>query len=169
MKFVGLYLSLIFVITACSSLMKQSPSEYIKVTAISQEAGPKINLQAIQASDYMDVFENRMKKIQDVPYTIVGDKIQITLADPSIQSCELMEYILSEDGSLKYDLRTVHPVNLQLDKGTGTFILERNLFAHASSNIKDYEKGAVYRGFRLVVQGKNEVNEYAFVLRTDAV
>lgn len=105
----------------------------------------------------------------ELPYIPLGEKIQFEFKDEAAQSYELTDYVLNEDGKLKYKQTINQKIDMAMIDGTGTFILQENLMTMLSSQSQDYEPGATLRGFRLICKGDNGTKEYAFVIRTDAL
>lgn len=102
-----------------------------------------------------------------LPYVALGEKIAVHLNEASNDACELTDYILNEDGSVKYPKAVVPAVSVIFVEGDGAFELSPNMAAHLSSNSKDYEPGAVIRGFKLACKSGERLREYDFILRTD--
>lgn len=103
-----------------------------------------------------------------IPYVTLGETIQIEFNETAPTTYELVETLLSDDGTLKYKAETIENIQLTLANGKGSFVLDENVWAHLSSNSEDYEPGATIRGFRLIAQFTDRVQEYTFIIRTDA-
>jgi hypothetical protein len=104
-----------------------------------------------------------------IPYVKLGESVQIQLEKEGPAIYELRDVLLREDGGYKYKLPDDNPIVMEFRSGSGSFVLKENLSAFLSSNTKDYEPGAIIRGFKLTEQGDDgEKREYYFVLRTDA-
>ncbi|MOA54166.1 hypothetical protein D3C78_1777370 [compost metagenome] len=80
----------------------------------------------------------------------------------------MTDYILKDNGTLKYKKETAEPVNVEWADKTATFKLDSNMAAFLSSDSKDYESGATIRGFRLTGEWLDQTKEITFVVRTDA-
>ncbi|MCI3926840.1 hypothetical protein MO973_42385 [Paenibacillus sp. TRM 82003] len=102
------------------------------------------------------------------PYVALGEQIAIHRNEASNDTCELTDYILNKDGSVKYPKAVVASGSVAFVKGDGAFELRPSMTAHLSSDSKDYEPGAVIRGFKLACRSENRIREYDFILRTDA-
>ncbi|MBD8497346.1 hypothetical protein [Paenibacillus arenosi] len=103
-----------------------------------------------------------------IPYIKLGEKIQIDLKNNAPRSSELKEYLLRNDGTLKYKEETAKTIDLAFQDGNGSFMLEENIASFLSSNTQDYEEGATLRGFHFVGEWDNRKEEFVFVVKTDA-
>ncbi len=104
-----------------------------------------------------------------IPYVKLGESVQIQLEKGASAVYELTDVLLREDGGYKYKMPDDKPLVIEFSSGSGSFVLKENIAAFLSSNTKDYEPGAIIRGFKLTEQGDGgEKREYYFVLRTDA-
>lgn len=109
------------------------------------------------------------KKI-NIPYVKLGETVQIKFKDNLINTCKLEDYILKEDGNLKYKKESIKTTDIIFSNGVGTFILNENLFTNFSSDSKDYEPGKTIRGFKLISHSvDNKQCEYVFVVKTDDI
>ncbi len=109
------------------------------------------------------------KKI-NIPYVKLGETVQIKFKNNIINTCKLEDYILKEDGTLKYKKESIKTTDINFSNGVGTFILNENLFANFSSDSKDYEPGKIIRGFKLISDSiDNKQREYVFIVKTDAM
>lgn len=125
----------------------------------------------IKAIDYenTELFQSIANDLKiKIPYVKLGEKIEIIFRDKTPSKYELKDYILRENGTLKYNDPTIQPIPIKFNKNTASFILEPNLFVYLSSNSKDYEPGSTIRGFRLICNWANKKQEYAFIIKTDA-
>lgn len=102
-----------------------------------------------------------------IPYVKLGETIRLNFGDQAPQSFELSDYLLGEEGTLKYR-KAIRNIEMDIHDGIGDLVLDENGFAALSSNSKDYEPGATLRGFRMICNWKDHTQEYAFVIRTDA-
>lgn len=120
--------------------------------------------------DREDTFQTIMKgdSKNKLPYIKQGEKIQIVFKGKMPDTVSLKEYILTEDGNVKYTDKEVKEIPITFEDKKGEFDVLLNFAAFLSSNSKDYEPGALIRGYRLVCSwGENEC-EYGFIIRTDA-
>ena len=109
------------------------------------------------------------KKI-NIPYVKLGETVQIKFKNNLINTCKLEDYILKEDGTLKYKKESIKTTDINFSNGVGSFILNENLFANFSSDSKDYEPGKIIRGFKLISDSvDNKQREYVFIVKTDAM
>lgn len=126
----------------------------------------------VEAADYenTELFQSIMGDAgHSIPYAPLGETIQVYFGTTAPEFYELTEHLLKKDGTLKYKENRLQITDLKFNNGTGSFVLSPNLMAYLSSNSRDYEKGAVIRGFRLICKwGDDARQEYAFVIKTDA-
>lgn len=175
---VFILLGILTMFSACSKINGSDSIQKDKNTKFSSEivkAGNN-NITAIVKSsninEYNDleteIFQSIMKeKDITIPYIKLGETIQINTGNEDNNTYQLKDYILNEDGTLKYEKKTIKSTEIKFDKGVGSFVLNENLWANLSSNSADYEPGKSIRGFHLMYKDKKE--EYAFIVRTDAV
>lgn len=100
-----------------------------------------------------------------IPYVKLGETIQIEFNNTVTNTYQLKDYILKEDGTPKYEEKTIKTTNIKFDKGIGSFVLNENIWVNFSSNSKDYEPGKTIRGFRLICEDIDK--EYVFIIKTD--
>ncbi|WP_334072557.1 MULTISPECIES: hypothetical protein [Paenibacillus] len=174
----ALGLTLLIAITACdndnNSAKAVADSGTIEVKANNQDISPVIISKTVEKPDYgnLDSFQSILEnKAANLPYVKLGETIQVKFLDQTVEpdSYELIDYVLTEEGRMKYEKTEPLKPEVEFDKGTASFILKENMQAYASSNSKDYEHGAVLRGFRLLCKWNNGTREVAFVIRTDAI
>lgn len=161
-------LTMLFSLTACGDGVNQPPE--IKVTAGGQKLAVFLGMNKWNGSVYdrADTFMLAAAQGEDIPYIELGSTISIELGEqPS--DYVLQDFILNDDGTVKYTDNWTGEIDLKLKKGKGAFVLEVNPAAMLSSASATYEPGGVLRGFRLTCSfGIGNECEYAFVLRTDA-
>lgn len=163
-------LTLLLIITAC----KDDPHPIdVEVTANHQEIHTVMVSQDVGEPDYeeMSSFRTLMElHASDLPYIPIGEPIQIEFLKQTTEpdSYELIDYVLSEEGEMRYKIPETIKPRVGFDRGTVSFTLEENFLVYASSASGDYEPGAVLRGFRLVSTWGDKTQEVAFVIRTDA-
>lgn len=102
-----------------------------------------------------------------IPYVKLGEIIQVDFSGTAPDSYKLTDYILKEDGTFKYNKGTASPVNLEFDNKKATFKLDSIMTVFLSSDSKDYEPGATFRGFRLIGEWVDQSKEITFIVRTD--
>lgn len=109
-------------------------------------------------------------KMQDIPYLKTGAKLEIEFLNQAPKDVRLKNYLLSSDGSIKYTEKEAQETPIQISGKTASFLLRANPASALSSNIHDYESGAVLRGFLLSCryQDGRECN-YTFLIRSDAL
>lgn len=115
-------------------------------------------------------FTSLAKEIQDIPYIPLGRWITIELTgDKQPDEVHLSDYILKEDGTPRYDEKTVITTDLEYDNHEMRFCLSPNINAMLSSDISAYVTGGVLRGFELeLIWDDGSKAEYGFILFTDA-
>lgn len=122
--------------------------------------------------DRLDNFKFWIDQYGDsnIKYIKIGEEIKIKFDKPFPDELILKDYILNEDGSKKYKNLKVEDLGFELVDGDVSFILEANDSAIFSSNSKDYEDGAVIRGFEIILTYDNGNEcEYGFIIKTDAM
>jgi hypothetical protein len=115
--------------------------------------------------DGEETFERLMSglTIEDLPYVKNGERFGIRYEGGAPDSAVLTEFILWEDGKIKYN-RSGKEYALSTE---GTVTLEPNYATALSSYSGDYTEGNTVKGYRLLcVWGGNEY-EFAFILRGD--
>ncbi|MCL2672263.1 MAG: M56 family metallopeptidase [Clostridiales bacterium] len=121
--------------------------------------------------DRMDTFQVILREtaVSDLPYIPNGDVIRIIFDGILPDSAELAEYILRENGDMKYNLSGEIYALPGFDRnGATSFRILANWATALSSNSGDYAPGAIIKGYRLICRwGENEC-EYAFIIRGDA-
>jgi len=171
-------LGLLIALTACengkNSAKAVVDSSVIEVKAGNQSINPIVVSKIAEKSGDGNSapFQSSLKdKAVNLPYVKLGESIQVTFHAKTTEpgSYELLDYVLTEEGGVKYEKTEPTRAKMEFDKGTGSFTLKENMLIYASSNSKDYEPGAVLRGFRLLCEWDHEIQEVAFVTRTDAI
>ncbi len=166
-----LFMCLFFIsfIVGCKDVDNAPP---LTIECDSQNIPYNIGLNEWNGSKYdrEDVLVSLSKDNNQIPYFELGKRIYISFEpEKAPDKIVLYDYILKEDGRPKYTDKETSEVTFEFINNEATFILNENLSAMLSSNSKDYEKGAVLRGFKLVCNwGKNEC-EYGFLIKTDAM
>ncbi|MBT2286933.1 hypothetical protein J7E78_25775 [Paenibacillus polymyxa] len=178
LMFIALCLTLSILFTACSGDDKLitnavANSGEIEMKANNKEITPTVIMKNLKEPDYgdMDSFQSIMgNPDSNVPYVKIGETISVKFNDQESapDSYELVDYVLSEEGTMKYKQSDVTKLNVDFDNETASFVLTENVLTYASSDSKDYEPGAVLRGMRLLCKWKDTTQEMAFVIRTDA-
>ncbi|GAB6926537.1 hypothetical protein JCM10914A_05200 [Paenibacillus sp. JCM 10914] len=102
-----------------------------------------------------------------IPYIRLGDTIELDFGNHTPTTCEITDYLLGVDGTLKYR-NTITDVDIEILNGRGSFVLDENWAVSLSSQFRDYETGATLRGFKIICNWKDRTQEYALVARTDA-
>lgn len=117
-----------------------------------------------------DPFPVLAKEAGDIPYLPLGRWITIELTgDKQPDQVLLSDYILREDGTPRYEEKTVVTTELEYDNHEMKFCLSPNGNALLSSDMATYMTGGVLRGFKLeLVWDDGSSAEYGFILSTDA-
>jgi hypothetical protein len=168
MGFVIFSLAMILMLSACSSENTNNSKALPKITV--KGWNTDIN-SVVKSRDYGDT--KPFQSIMDdpdlaIPYVKLGETIQIEFEDKALDSCELKDYILNKNGTLKFKQPNVEAIDIKFINGTGSFILHENMLAFASSDSMDYEPGAIIRGFRITCNWEDINQDYEFIIRTDA-
>ncbi|MDU4697726.1 MAG: hypothetical protein E6Y08_18125 [Paenibacillus sp.] len=171
-----LVLTLLLTITACSDHAPSAKSvgalKDVVVTADHQEIQTVRVSPNVGKPDYEDMssFRTLMEMhAPALPYIHIGEPIQIEFLHQTTEpdSYELIDYVLTEEGGMRYKIPEPIKPRVEFNQGTATFTLEENFLVYASSASVDYEPGAVLRGFRLLCTWGDKTQEVAFVIRTD--
>lgn len=165
-----LLLLVLIMLTACSSQNVQDKNITLKTKDADLTNSLKKNEGASAVGkDDSTLFESIIADDKiTIPYVKIGEVISINFQDSPPDQYELYDYILNEDGTIKYSSLATETVKLQIDKNIGTFTLNENLSSKFSSDTKDYEPGGLLRGFLLIAQQGDKQQEYAFVIKSDA-
>jgi hypothetical protein len=169
---VSFCLAILFVIAACTN---ENENNTKSLSEIAVKAGETEIQYVVKSQDTGSVgskesvsFESAMSKVDAaVPYVELGETIHIEMKDKKSNAYELLDYILKEDGTLKYKPLPTNTKTIEFDKGKGSFVLNENIWTSLSSQFNDYEPGATIRGFRLINK-EDKTKEYTFIVRTDA-
>lgn len=121
--------------------------------------------------DREDTFIQYMKgkEKEDLLYIPLEEVINITFKGFTPSRIEITDYILNEEGELRYEKSLSSTTPLILNKKNTSFILTMNGAAFLSSQYEDFTDGGVIRGFRINCGKGSNSWEYAFVIRTDAL
>lgn len=164
---------LVFLILLPLALLKPKNPPTIKITAESKEIEYTLGLNTWNGSkiDREDTFLYHMKRTlpEDLPYISLGKEIEIKFLGKVPDTVVLTDYILMDDGNVKYNIppSAANPTPLSFKHKKTSFILSENFTALLSSQSADYEPGTTIRGFRIYCKdGKNDW-EYGFIIRTD--
>ena len=107
--------------------------------------------------------------LSDTPVVPLNSIISITFEGMQPDSVSLNDRVINTDGSQRFgqEPEVVTLIKCECD-GSYNFALPINPAASASSNSRDYEPGAVIRGFTLTAANDAATVSYAFALHTDA-
>lgn len=165
---VSLVLVLLLTTTACLDRTPSAKSagmlNDVEVTANHQEVHTVRLSQYVGKPDYDDMssFRTLMEMhVSDLPYIHIGEPIRIEFLHQTTEpdSYELIDYVLTEEGEMKYKIPEPIKPRVEFNQGTASFTLEENFLVYASSASEDYEPGAVLRGFRLVCTWGDKTQE----------
>ncbi|GAB1158447.1 hypothetical protein YWY31_44720 [Paenibacillus illinoisensis] len=182
MKKITLYalcLTLSIVMTACAGKDKLANNSAANLSDIEIKVNNKkitstIIPTSIKESDDLDMssFESIMNNPDSVlPYVKIGETVSMKFDNQKSvpDSYELLDYVLTDQGRVKYKQPELTKIPMDFNNGTGSFVLPENLLTYASSDSQDYEPGTVLRGFRLVAKWGSTTQEIVFIIKTDAV
>lgn len=108
------------------------------------------------------------QNLEDIPYVKIGTALTINFSESIPKTIQIEDMILNDDGTLKYAQSETLNVPFTINGNTVTFYLGVNSAAYLSSDSKDYLPGNCLRGIKLYCTWNDEMNEYLFILRTDA-
>lgn len=172
-------LILALILFVCGSLPARSAAEVglmpeppaIQVTANGTDIPTAVGLNIWNGAIYdrIGTFQMIAHAHSEFPYIALGTQIEIRLDGEMPDQYELCDYVLTADGSFKYETYvSLDPIPFELADGAGSFKLPGNVMTMLSSNSADYEQGASIRGFMLTCFWGENSCEYGFMLRTDA-
>jgi hypothetical protein len=161
---------IILLISACSNT-KSNNNEIPKLTVKigDMDFSSNVSSRKIQKIDKENtkVFQDIIKN-NSISYFPLGTTVKLQLDNEDSVSYKLLDYVLREDGTLKFKESAIKETDGKFDKGVKSLTLDDNLAIKLSSNLKDYEQGKTVRGFKLIYNYKDQTYEYDFVIRTDA-
>ncbi|WP_151733429.1 hypothetical protein [Paenibacillus tengchongensis] len=172
-----LWLALVIVLSACSSQKDEGHLPAAGPSSIAVKAGStdltdtvKKNEGTPVGKDQSALFESIMAD-EDiaVPYLPIGEEVSIDFGELPPEDYVLYDYVLNEDGTIKYSSLATETVSIQVNNHAGTFQLNENLSSKFSSDSSDYEPGRLLRGFLLIINTGDEQQEFAFIIRSDAL
>ncbi|MNI08285.1 hypothetical protein D3C73_613150 [compost metagenome] len=174
-----LFMALVIMLSACNSPKgedKLSATNATDSTSITIKAGNTDLTNILKKNEGMNsvgkddssLFESIIadEKIT-IPYVKIGEVVTINFGDIPADNYVLYDYVLNEDGTIKYSSLATETVSIQVSNNVGTFKLNENLSSKFSSNSKDYEPGNLLRGFLLITTSGDKQVEYAFVIKSD--
>jgi hypothetical protein len=166
----SLLITFTFVVCIINKGMTKPPE--ISITVGDKKVGYVVGLNQWNGAKYdrLGNFNEIMKANSDiqVPYIHLGETIQIEIRGRVPDTFQLKDYILKENGEVKYTEKKAKEILVEFINRKGTFELDSHIPALLSSDSKDYEQGKTIRGFSLTCSwGQNEC-EYGFIIRTDA-
>lgn len=157
---------------ACENNEKNGQKYLSEISVLTKDSRIKLEIKAraLDIVDYEDsqLFQAIINNNSVIPYVELGEVIQIEFKGKVPDTYEFKEYILKEDGTLKYEKSTIETININIKNKIASFTLNPNIWTSLSSHTDDYEVSAVIRGFRLLCDWNGEKYEYVFILNTDA-
>ena len=121
--------------------------------------------------EHMASFKRMMSQtsINDLPLSENGDEVYIHFDSKLPDSATLTEYILKENGNMKYNIDGMEcTLKLESSGSKASFTIQPNFATSLSSNSEDYLPGNTIKGYQLVCAWEKNECEYLFVLRGDA-
>lgn len=164
----------LLMLTACKGTLTGEGTEepHIKIMAGNQE------LRGIYYGDRnnqtREEIEKRLKiamddqSIEQLPYVSLDEKIRIKTENFKTEEFKIFDYILTEDGQIRYQEKLAQTSAIPVEDGIAAFTLVPNPAALLSSSSADYEPGKTIRGFVLKADIHGSPFTFAFILRTDA-
>lgn len=169
-----LILTVLF-LTACGGQSSEEPQKKqeprLKVTTGGQEL--KVIHYGDRYNETREELDKRLKQamegksVDEIPYIALDDEIVITAENFQTEEFSVTDYILREDGAIRYDERVAQTTVLSVTDGAAAFDLSSNPASMLSSFSGDYEPGKSIRGFVVRADIDGAPFAFAFILRTD--
>ncbi|MCR5628962.1 hypothetical protein [Eubacterium sp.] len=125
----------------------------------------------IEFSEGDHVFKNILKdkNLSDLKYVKNGEKIELDFGSSDIDEIKVSEHILGEQGGYKYKYEDEGTeVEVKKEDSVYTYTVTPNYATMFSSNGKDYEEGAIIKGYSVEVKKGDKKKNYSFVIKGDA-
>ncbi len=164
-----LLILIVLLLPACKGQAIEEPQ--LKVTAGEQE------LRVIYYGDRYDETREEINKrlkqamedtsVEELPYVLLDEDIIISAENFQAAEFSATDYILKENGEIRYQEKTAQTSVIPVNDGTAAYTLTSHPAAFLSSNSEDYEPGKSIRG--ILVRADIEGSSFAFavILRTD--
>lgn len=172
---VGIVIAIVLLISACSNpkgkrnevSQNEMPKLTVKIGDI--DFSSNVSSKRIQKIDKenTEVFQDIIKS-DSISYFPLGTNVKLELDNEDSVSYQLLDCVLKEDGTLKFQKSTIKETDRKFDKGIDSFTFDENLAVNLSSISKNFQQGKTIRGFKLIYNWKEQMYEYDFVIRTDS-
>jgi hypothetical protein len=165
-----LLILVVLLLSACEGQAMEEPQ--LKVSAGAQElrviyygdlyneTREEINQRLMQAMEDTSV--------EELPYVPLGEDIIINAENFQTEEFSLTDYILKENGEIRYQEKVAQTSEIPMNDGAATYTLISHPAAFLSSNSEDYEQGKAIRGIVVRADIEGSSFAFAFILRTDA-
>ncbi len=159
-------------LTACGEKIPETPPA-VQVTADGAQVANIVNETCWDNTVYiMDgTAADWLEQYGDPVYYPDGTTFEVALPEKNTapDSVDLTDSVICEDGSYKYDIRAaVREIIPHINENVISFTLDGHPASMLSSQLSDYESGAVLRCFELTCKWGDNECVYTFCIRSDA-
>ena len=105
---------------------------------------------------------------EEISYVPIGEEIVIKAENFETEEFSITDYILKENGEIRYDEKVAQTSVIPVNDGAVSFPLPSHFAAFLSSDSEDYKPGKTIRGFVVRAEIDDAPFAFAFILRTDA-
>ncbi len=170
-NFALIILCMLFMLSSCGSKSPTEPPEII----VDAGGSTVSNTSSISSWDntvyLLDSTSEKWIDVYGEPvYYPLGTVFRVTLSEKTAapDRVTVTDTVIRQDGSMKYDERAaVKNVSPEISENVVSFPLDAHWAAMLSSNLADYEQGAVWRCFEVTCEWGNNSCIYTFCVRTD--
>ncbi len=159
-------------LTACGGKVPETPPT-VQITADGTQVANTVNetfwdntvyIMDGTAADWLEQYGAPVYYPDGTTFEIVLPK-----KNAAPDSVKLTDSIISEDGSYKYDKRAaIREIIPHINENVISFTLDGHPASMLSSQLSDYESGAVLRCFELTCKWGDNECVYTFCIRSDA-
>lgn len=158
--------------TACGAKVPETPPS-VQITANGAQVENTVNETCWDNTVYIidGTAADWLEQYGDPVYYPDGTTFEIVLPKKNTvpDSVRLTDSVIRDDGSLKYDeSAAVCELVPEINENVISFTLEGHMASMLSSQLSDYESGAVLRCFELTCKWGDNECVYTFCIRSDA-
>lgn len=168
-----LILAVLF-LPACGGQAGPEPREEPRLKVTAGEQDLKVIYYGDRYNESREEINKRLKQAMEgsswdeLAYVALDEEIVIKAENFQTKEFSVTDYILKENGEIRYDEKVAQTSALPVDEATAVFSLPSNPAALLSSYSGDYEPGRSIRGFVVRAEIDGAPFAFAFILRTDA-